>query len=114
MRRVLGDARVDSAWIAVARGWRPTLKRTVFIGVTGSAGKITTKELLLGILSASKKGVANPGSLNGLPEVAKTLMRVRPSHDFCVVELSEAVPGVMVEHLGLLKPSVGIVTVVRR
>ncbi len=81
--------------------------------MTGSAGKTTTKELLLGILSASKKGVASPGSLNVLPEVAKTVMRVRPSHDFCVVELSEAVPGVMVEHLELLKPSIGIVTVVQ-
>ena len=113
VRRVLGDARVDSAWVAVAKAWRPTLKRTVFIGVTGSAGKTTTKELLLGILSASKKGVASPGSLNVLPEVAKTVMRVRPSHDFCVVELSEALPGVMVEHLALLKPSIGIVTVVQ-
>ena len=79
--------------------------------MTGSAGKTTTKELLFGILSASKKGVANPASLNVLPEVAKTVMRVRPGHDFCVVELSEAAPGVMVKHLGLLKPSVGIVTV---
>ncbi len=113
VRRVLGDARVDSAWVAVAKRWRPTLKRTVFIGVTGSAGKTTTKELLFGILSASKRGVANPASLNVLPEVAKTVMRVRPSHDFCVVELSEAVPGVMAEHLSLLKPSVGIVTVVQ-
>ena len=108
----MGDARVDSAWVAVAKRWRPTLKRTVFIGVTGSAGKTTTKELLFGILSASKKGVANPGSLNVLPEVAKTVMRVRPSHDFCVVELSEAAPDVMVAQLNLLQPSVGIVTVV--
>ena len=112
VRRVLGDARVDSAWVAVAKAWRPTLKRPVFIGVTGSAGKTTTKELLLGILSASKKGVASPGSLNVLPEVAKTVMRVRPSHDFCVVELSEAVPGVMDNHVSLLRPSVGVVTVV--
>ena len=113
VRRLLGDGRVDRAWVAVARRWRPALKRPVFIGVTGSAGKTTTKELLFGILSAHRKGVASPGSLNVLPEVAKTVMRVRPNHDFCVVELSEAAPGVMVEHLGLLSPSIAIVTVVQ-
>ena len=113
VRRLLGDGRIDRAWVAVARRWRPALKRPVFIGVTGSAGKTTTKELLFGILSAHRKGVASPGSLNVLPEVAKTVMRVRPNHDFCVVELSEAAPGVMVEHLGLLSPSIAIVTVVQ-
>jgi UDP-N-acetylmuramoyl-tripeptide--D-alanyl-D-alanine ligase len=113
VRRLLGDGRIDRAWVSVAKRWRSSLKRTVFIGITGSAGKTTTKELLLGILSASKKGVANRGSLNVLPEVAKTVMRVRPSHDFCVVELSEDQPDVMAGTLALLQPTIGIITLVK-
>ncbi|MDO9165345.1 MAG: Mur ligase family protein, partial [Rhodoferax sp.] len=113
VRKVLGDQLVDRSIVKLARGWRPFLKRPVFVGITGSAGKTTTKELLLGILSHKRRGSANPASLNVLPEVAKTVLRVRPTHDFCVAELSEDQPGAMQEILDLVQPSIGIVTVVQ-
>lgn len=112
VRSVLGDALVDRTIVRIARKWRPFLKRPVFIGISGSAGKTTTKELLLGVLSHKRRGVGNPASLNAFPEVAKTVLRVRPKHDFCVTELSEDKPGAMDQPLALLNPSIGIVTVI--
>jgi aminoacyl-tRNA hydrolase len=112
IRSVLGDSLVDRTIIRVARQWRPFLKKPVFIGISGSAGKTTTKELLLGVLSQKMRGVGNPASLNMHPEVAKTILSVRRKHDFCVTELSEDKPGAMNQPLALLNPSIGIVTVV--
>lgn len=89
------------------------LARPFFVGVTGSAGKTTAKHLLFEVLSGSLRGTANPGTLNAIPEVAKTVMRSRPWHDFCVSELSESRPGAMDEPLRLLRPRITIVTNVR-
>ena len=112
VRKLVGDQIVDNAIVKFAHCWRPLLKKPAFIGITGSAGKTTTKELLVGILSYTYKGIGNLNSLNVLPEVAKTVLSTRLTHDFCVAELSEDRPGIMDEHLRLLHPSIGIVTVV--
>lgn len=111
-RGLVGDQRVDRAIVSVAQVWRPYLRKPVFIGIAGSAGKTTTKELLHGLLSYRQRGLSNPSSLNALPEVAKVILRLRPGHDFCVAELSEDKPGIMDAPLALLRPSIGIVTVV--
>ena len=50
--------------------WRPFLKKPVFIGVTGSVGKTTTKELLLGMLGRRVRGW-HVGSLNNLDATAR-------------------------------------------
>ena len=112
VRRVLGDQRVDRALVDAARRWRRLLEKPVFIGIAGSAGKTTAKELLAGILNYRLHGVVSPASLNALPEIAKTILRLRPTHDFCVAELNEGQPGVMARDVALLQPSIGIVTVV--
>jgi len=112
IRNVLGDERVDRSIERIARHWRRSLSRTVFLGVAGSAGKTTTKELLLAILGRQHRAIGNANSLNRPTEVAYTILRARPNHDFCVVELSEAKPADMDEGLRLLQPAIGIVTVV--
>ena len=113
IRRVVGDARVDRGIVTVAQNWRSFLKKPAFIGITGSAGKTTTKELLVGILSHRQAGIGTLQSLNALPEVAKVILRVRRRHDYCVAEVSEDRPGAMDSVLGLLQPSIGIVTVIK-
>lgn len=111
LRAVVGDQSIDRAFVTMARAWRPLIARSTFIGISGSAGKTTTKELLVSMLSQNLKGTGNPDSLNALPEVAKTLLRVSPTHDFCVAELSEDRPGALDAALALFAPSIGIVTV---
>ncbi len=112
LRDLLGENFTDRCFVKMAQRWRPMLKKPVFIGIAGSAGKTTTKELLLGILSHRGRGTGNRGSVNSLHQVAKTILRVRPKHDFCVAELGEEAPGVMDAKLALLQPSIGIVTMI--
>jgi aminoacyl-tRNA hydrolase len=112
IRRLLGDPTVDRFLITAARRWRPLLTRPVFIGIIGSVGKTTAKELLLQLLFHQGRVSGSPASLNLLPEVAKTVLRVRPGQDFCVAELSEDQPGIVDQALVLLRPAIGIVTVV--
>ena len=112
VRRLTGDDLVDRIIVKMAPHWRPFLKKPVFIGVTGSVGKTTTKELLLGMLGRSGRGVGTVGSLNNLDATAQAMMRLRPSDTFFAAELSEDKPGVMDEQVALLQPSVGIVTIV--
>ena len=111
IRKLVGDDRLDGAIVRTAKAWRPLLRAPLFIGITGSAGKTTTKELLLGILSQTGSATGTRASLNVFPEVAKTILRTRPTHDYCVVELSEDRPGSMDPPLALVKPVIGIVTV---
>lgn len=113
IRKLLGDRRVDDFLVKLALRWRPVLRKPVFIGIAGSAGKTTAKELLHGILSGELIGTANPGTLNVLPEVAKTILRTRPSHAFCISELSEDHPGVMDDNLSLFQPDIVILTLVQ-
>ena len=113
MRKVVGDRRVDDFLVKLAQRWRPALRKPVFIGIAGSGGKTTAKDLLHGILSGALHGVASPGSLNVPPEVAKTILRMRPHHAYCIAELSEHLPGVMDANLELFRPSIAIVTVVK-
>jgi UDP-N-acetylmuramoyl-tripeptide--D-alanyl-D-alanine ligase len=112
LRGVLGDDRVDRLLVNFARLWRPLLRKPAFIGITGSGGKSTAKELLLGVLSYRGRGVGNPESLNMVAEVAKTILRAHPWHNFCISELGAHQPAAMNEPLALLRPSIGIVTVI--
>ena len=111
IQKLLGDDRLNRTIVRTAKAWRPLLRTPLFIGITGSAGKTTTKELLLGILAQTGSATGTRASLNVFPEVAKTILRTRPTHDYCVVELSEDRPGSMDLPLALVKPVIGIVTV---
>lgn len=112
LRGLFGDRRVDRVMIACARRWRRLLKKPVFIGVTGSAGKTTSKELLLGMLSHRGGAVGNDGSFSNIDKIAEALLRLMPWHSYFVTELSGHRHGEMDENLPLLQPSIGIVTII--
>jgi aminoacyl-tRNA hydrolase len=85
----------------------------VFIGVTGSCGKTTTKELIAAVLSSRFQGRQSHGNGNLLPGIAKTILNVRPWDDFCVVEIAAAVGGNRIpleRPLRLVQPQIGVVT----
>lgn len=112
VRKLVGDDPIDRAMLKIAPYWRPLLKKPVFIGVTGSVGKTTTKELLLGMLGCRGRGAGTVGSLNNIDATAQAMLRLRLSDTFFAAELSEHMPGVMDAPLALLKPDIGIVTIV--
>jgi aminoacyl-tRNA hydrolase len=89
------------------------LRRVVFIGVTGSCGKTTTKELIAAVLSTRFKGNRSPGTRN-LPQwIASEVLRVRPWHKFYVQEIAAAVRGARIpleRSLRIVRPQIGVVT----
>jgi aminoacyl-tRNA hydrolase len=110
IRRLAGNKNVDDLLIYMARKWRRLLKHPVFIGIAGSVGKTTCKELTLAVLSRKGKCVANSQSLNMPPEVAKNVLRTRSRHDFTVAEMSENLPGIMAENVEIFAPGICVVT----
>ncbi|HEY2418646.1 MAG TPA: Mur ligase family protein [Steroidobacteraceae bacterium] len=109
-----GGARTKALYrrpvIEAARLWRHLLARTCFIGVTGSAGKTTTKDLLHAALAMRFRAAKNWDSNNVLYPIARTLLTVGPRAQFCVQEVGANVPGAFDVTLPLLKPKVGVVT----
>jgi UDP-N-acetylmuramoyl-tripeptide--D-alanyl-D-alanine ligase len=76
-----------AAYQAVARAWRLSLPVKV-IGLTGSAGKTTTKEMLAFVLAQCGDSIATVGSLNNEVGVPQTLLRLRPTTRYAALELA--------------------------
>jgi UDP-N-acetylmuramoyl-tripeptide--D-alanyl-D-alanine ligase len=98
--------------IATARLWRRALRDTCCIGITGSAAKTTTKELLHAMLAVHASSVRNSDSNNQLYSVARTLLATRPQTEFCVQELGAFEPGGLTPMLSLLRPRVAVITTI--
>ena len=96
--------------IELARRWRHQLSGPRFVGVTGSAGKTTTKDLLHLALARRHRCVKNTDSNNQLYGVARALLAVGPRTRFCVQELGLSQPDGIGAMVRLLQPHVGIVT----
>jgi UDP-N-acetylmuramoyl-tripeptide--D-alanyl-D-alanine ligase len=98
---------------AIAAAHRRAFQGTV-IGVTGSAGKTSTKELLAALLGGESAGVlSTEGNLNNHIGVALTLCRLEPDrHRFAVVEAGISGPGEMSVLAGMIQPDIAIVTLV--
>ncbi len=94
----------------VARAYRRTLRATV-VGVTGSAGKTTTKELVAAFLRAGGLNVhATAGNFNNDLGLPLTILNCPPGADVLVVEMGTNHPGEIRHLVGIAEPDVGIVT----
>lgn len=92
----------------MARAWRHRLD-ILFIALTGSNGKTTSKEMLAGILSRRYKVFATHGNQNNYLGTALSLLAVRPWHQAAVIELGANRPGEIAEMSRWVKPRIGLV-----
>lgn len=83
---------------------------TRIIGITGTNGKTTTKELISAVLSQSRNVLYTLGNLNNHIGVPLTLLRLRPEHDLAVVEMGASHPGDIKELVEIAEPDYGIIT----
>ena len=83
---------------------------TVFIGVTGSVGKTTTKDLISAVLASRSPVVKSSGSGNELHDLAGAIGRLTAHHRFAVLEVGAPAPGAIDASLALLRPDVGVIT----
>ena len=80
------------------------------IGIGGSNGKTTTKELLAAALGARLETHATTGNLNNLVGVPLTLLALPDHSDIAVVEMGLSVPGEMARLREIAAPDVAVVT----
>ena len=107
---VVEDAGV--ALTTLARAVRDQIKHCTFIGITGSHGKTTTKDLLGHVLGVAGECIVPPGSFNNEVGVPLTILHVTPQSKFCVVEMGARHMGDIAELCTIAKPHIGIVLVV--
>lgn len=84
------------------------------IGITGTNGKTTTKELIAAVLSQSHTILYTQGNLNNHIGVPLTLLRLRPEHEIGVIEMGASHPGDIEELVNIAEPDYGIITNVGR
>jgi UDP-N-acetylmuramoyl-tripeptide--D-alanyl-D-alanine ligase len=91
---------------------RSVLVKCTFIGITGSQGKTTTKDLLGQLLSVSAESVVSEGSFNNELGVPLTILRCTPTTKFCVIEMGARHVGDIKSLCDLARPQIGVVLVV--
>lgn len=114
-----GDARASpplirvrdtgSALQALAHHWR--LRHNVeVVGVTGSVGKTTTKEVTASVLARRYQVLRTPGNLNTEIGVPLALLGLAPHHQFAVIEMGTFARGDISQLASIAVPRIGIVT----
>ena len=93
----------------IARFWRRRLDLVV-IGITGSVGKSTTKELVAEVLNQRFKTLKSPGNLNNEIGLPLTLLQLSDQHERAILEMGFYVPGEIKFLCDLALPQVGVVT----
>ncbi|AGS35234.1 UDP-N-acetylmuramoylalanyl-D-glutamyl-2,6- diaminopimelate--D-alanyl-D-alanine ligase [Corynebacterium maris DSM 45190] len=95
-------ARHVSTTLTVEHGLR-------IVGVTGSAGKTSTKDLLAAVLGRAGETVAPPGSFNNEIGHPYTVLRCTGDTDFLVAEMSARGVGHIAHLAGIARPQIGVV-----
>ncbi|MDX6399141.1 MAG: UDP-N-acetylmuramoyl-tripeptide--D-alanyl-D-alanine ligase [Gaiellaceae bacterium] len=83
-----------------------------FVGITGSTGKTSTKDILAALCAPVVRTVATEGSYNAELGVPLTLGRVEPDTELCIVEMGMRGPGQIAELCAIARPEVGVITAV--
>ena len=97
----------------LARAWRRELGLPI-IGITGTNGKTTTKELLATVLSTKYNIHYTQGNLNNQIGVPLTLLQITRAHELAIVEMGASHPGDIKELVDIAEPNYGLITNVGR
>jgi len=102
-RRALAD---------LARAHRREAGDLLVVGVTGSSGKTTTRQLVHAALGADRPGTAAPRSFNNDIGVPLTLLAVRPNDRYVVCEIGTSAPGEIGPLSRIAEPDVCVLTTI--
>ncbi len=80
------------------------------IGITGTNGKTTTKELIASILGTKYRVLKNTGNLNNQIGLPLSLTKLSDEDEIVVLEMGASVPGDIKELCGIAVPDYGVVT----
>jgi UDP-N-acetylmuramoyl-tripeptide--D-alanyl-D-alanine ligase len=96
-------ARVRRHWAALGANRR-------VIGITGSAGKTTTKEAVAAVLATKHRLLKSQGNLNNEFGVPLQLLRLQPEHEMAVIEMGMSHAGEIAALTQIAAPEWGVVT----
>ncbi|HTX24703.1 MAG TPA: UDP-N-acetylmuramoyl-tripeptide--D-alanyl-D-alanine ligase [Steroidobacteraceae bacterium] len=99
----------ETALARAARSWRGRFTIPL-VGVAGSNGKTTVKEMLAAILGQAGACLATRGNLNNHIGVPLTLLRLEPTHRFAVVEMGANHAGEVAALARIAHPTIGLIT----
>jgi len=94
----------------LARAHRMRHRGIPLVGITGSSGKTSTKELLVALLSRGRKVLGNPGNRNNLIGMPLALLALSDRDDVAVLEMGTNRPGEVGRLASIALPDIGIVT----
>ena len=80
------------------------------IGITGSNGKTTSKELINCVLSTKFNTLCTIGNLNNHIGVPLTLLRLNKNHEIAIIEMGANKPGDIQELVDIAEPNYGVIT----
>jgi len=107
--------RVDqslSALQQLAKWWRSRFKNLRVIGITGSVGKSSTKELVAAVLQQNYTLLKSEGNFNNEIGLPLTLLQLEAKHQRAVLEMGMYAKGEITRLCELAQPMVGVVTIV--
>ena len=93
----------------LAHEWRKRFSIPV-IGLTGSSGKTTTKEMIAAIISRKKNILKTEGNLNNLIGLPQTIFRLTDEHELMVLEMGTNTRGEIKRLTQIAEPSIGLIT----
>ena len=97
----------------LARAWRESLDIPV-IGITGTNGKTTTKELCAAVLATKYNLLYTQGNYNNSLGVPLTILSITRAHELAIVEMGASHPGDIKELVEIAEPTCGLITNVGR
>ena len=100
---------VQAAFVALAHALVERRAQAVVIGITGSSGKTSTKDLLWSVLQRHGETVANVGSLNSEVGVPLTVCRITPTTAYLVLEMGSRGIGHIAYLTRIAQPQIGVV-----
>ena len=104
------DDDAEAFMLALAGAWRERNSHWIVVGVTGSVGKTTTKDMLAAAIGASRRVHATKGNFNNLLGVPLTLFAADPEDEVLVVEMGMNHAGELTRISACARPDVAVIT----
>jgi len=98
------------ALLKFAKGYRKKFQNLKVVGITGSAGKTSTKEMLAAVLNKNFNTLVTKGNLNNLFGVPMTLLGLKNEHEAAVIEMGASIPGEIRQLTQTAVPDVAVIT----
>ena len=90
--------------------WRRSAFQVRLVGITGSNGKTSTKEMTAAVLGGAPGVLSNRGNLNNLVGMPRSLLSLRAEHHHAVMEMGMNSPGEIERLAQIARPQIGVLT----